>query len=178
MKRVFVPDDSEPLSKIVKLTEFSDNVLTPFLDSQSTQSLMSAVLPDLMFDGIITGPVHTMDIDLLNCSINNLAPFMQRRIASSIGLDVEPILMSREPLHLPLTNNLMHYYCSLENRLANTFHINISLVPVFADGNCLYRALSHIIFGTESKFEMLKQNLIGRFMSSPQHFPNVMEKSG
>ena len=25
---------------------------------------------------------------------------------------------------------------------------------------------------------MLKQNLIGRFMSSPQHFPNDMEKSG
>ena len=81
-------------------------------------------------------------------------------------------------LHRPITNNLMHYYCSLENRLANTFHMNISIVPVFADGNCLYRALSHIIFGTESKFEMLKQNLIGRFMSSPQHFPNVMEKSG
>ena len=25
---------------------------------------------------------------------------------------------------------------------------------------------------------MLKENLIGRLMSSPQHFPNVMEKSG
>ena len=25
---------------------------------------------------------------------------------------------------------------------------------------------------------MLKQNLIGRFMSSPKHFPNVREKSG
>ena len=72
----------------------------------------------------------------------------------------------------------MHYYCSMENRLANTFHVNISLVPICADGNCLYRALSHNIFGTESKFEMLKQNLIGRIMLSPQHFLNVMEKSG
>ena len=178
MKRVSVPDDSEPLSKKPKLTEFSDNILSPFLDSQSTQSPMSTVLPDLMFDGVITGPVHTMDIDLHNCSINNLTPLMQRRIASIIGLNVKPILMIREPLHRPLTNNLLHYYCSLENRLANTFHINISLVPVFPDGNCLYRALSHIIFGNESKFEMLKQNLIGRFMSSPEHFLNVMEKSG
>ena len=139
---------------------------------------MSTVFPDLMFDGVITGPLLTMDTDLLNCSIINLTPLMQRRIASSIGLDVEPILMTREPLHRPLTNNLMQYYCTLENRLANTFHRNISLVPVFADDNCLYRALSHIIFGTESKFEMLEQNLIGRFMSSPEHFPNVMEKSG
>ena len=139
---------------------------------------MSTVLPDLMFDGVITGPVHTMDIDLLNCSINNLTPLMQTRIARSIGLDVEQILMIREPLHRPFTNNLLHYYCSLQNRLANTFHIKISLVPVFPDGNCLYRALSHIIFGTESKFEMLKQHLIGRFMSIPEHFPNVMEKSG
>ena len=86
---------------------------------------MSTVLPDLMFDGVITGPVHNMDIDLLNYSINNLTTLMQRRIASSIGLDVEPVLMTREPLHRPLTNNLMQYYCSLENRLANTFHMNI-----------------------------------------------------
>ena len=54
----------------------------------------------------------------------------------------------------------MHYYCSLENRLANTFHINMYSVPVFSDGNCLHRASSYIIFGTKSKFEMLKQNLI------------------
>ena len=105
---------------------------------------MSTVLPDLMFDGVITDPVHTMDIDLLNCSINNLTHLMQRRIASSTGLDVEPILMTRESLHRPLTNNLFHYYCSLENRLANTFHKNIFLVPVFADGNSLYRALSQL----------------------------------
>ena len=65
VKRVFVPDDSEPLSKLPKLTEFSVNIISPFLDSQSTQSPMSTVLPDLMFDGVITGPVHTMDIDLL-----------------------------------------------------------------------------------------------------------------
>ena len=89
---------------------------------------MSTVLTDLMFDGVITGPLHTMDTDFLNCSNNNLTPLMQRRIASSIGLDVEPILMTRESLHRPLTNNLLHYYCSLENRLANTFRINISIV--------------------------------------------------
>ena len=115
VKRVSVPDDSEPLIKIPKLTEFSDNILSPFLDSQSTQSPMSTVLPDLMFDGVITGPLHTMKTDFLNCSINNLTPLMQRRI----GLDVEPILMTRESLHLPLTNNFLHYYCSLENRLTH-----------------------------------------------------------
>ena len=70
--------------------------------------MSGTVLPDLMFDGVISGPLHTMDIDLPNSSINNLIPLMQRRIASSIGLNVEPILMSREPLHRPLTNNLMH----------------------------------------------------------------------
>ena len=119
---------TEPLGKIPEVTEFSDKILSPFLDSQSTQSPMSTVLPDLMFDGVITGPGHTMDIDLLNCSINNLTPLMQRRIVRSIGLDVEPILMTREPLHRPLINNLMHYYCSLENRLANTFHHSLPYI--------------------------------------------------
>ena len=102
---------------------------------------------------------------------------MQRRIANIIGLDVEQILMNRETLHQPLNNNLMRNYCSLEDRLANSSYANISLVPVFADGNCLYRALSHI-FDTESKFETLKQHLIAKSMSSAQHFPNVMEKCG
>ena len=77
-----------------------------------------------------------------------------------------------------LDHNLLKYYSSLENRLLNTIHIGISLVPVIPDGNYLYRALSHIIFGTQSKYATLKQHLISTLFSSPEHFPNVMEKSG
>ena len=103
MKRVFVPNDSGPLSKIPKRTEFSDSIFRPFMGSQATQSPMSStVFHDFMFDGIITGPVHTMDIDLFNCSTDNMTPLMKSNIASSTGLDVETILMNREPLHQPL----------------------------------------------------------------------------
>ena len=46
------------------------------------------------------------------------------------------------------------------------------------DGNCLYRSLSHIIFGTENCFDILKYNLINTFITSTQHHYNVMHRSG
>ena len=46
------------------------------------------------------------------------------------------------------------------------------------DGNCLYRSLSHIIFGTENCFDILKYNLINSFISSTQHHYNVIHRSG
>ena len=56
----------------------------------------------------------------------------------------------------------------------NTLH----LCPVIGDGNCLYRSLSHIIFGTERYYYTLKYNLIRKFRSTPQHTLNIMHMSG
>ena len=176
VKRAIVPDDSEPLSKFPKLSPFTDNNLIPFLDSQISHSSPNGGSPDVIFDGVITNPVD-MGEDIQNGLNNKFTLPMQRRIASSIGLDAGPILLNRDIVNL-LDRNLLQYYSSLENRLLNTFHIGISLVPVIPDGNCLYRALSHIIFGTQSKYATLKQHLISTFLASQEHFPNVMEKSG
>ena len=52
------------------------------------------------------------------------------------------------------------------------------LCPVYGDDNCLYRTLSHIIFGSESSYRILKHSLISRFKSTPAHFYNFMRKSG
>ena len=59
-----------------------------------------------------------------------------------------------------------------------SFLHNIFLIPVIADGNCLFRALSNIIFGTESKYESFKPHLFAKFRSSPFHFLNEMNKLG
>ena len=41
-----------------------------------------------------------------------------------------------------------------------TFYI----CPVIGDGNCLYRAISHIIFGTETLFAELKEKLLHKLI--------------
>ena len=76
-----------------------------------------------------------------------------------------------------IRGNILQYYSPLEYKLANTFHMNISLVPVSSDGNCLNREL-HLFFGTESRHEILKHQLIATIRTSIQQFPNVLQKLG
>ena len=74
--------------------------------------------------------------------------------------------------------HLSRYYASLEIRLLRMFGHAFNLCPVIGDGNCLYRALSHIIFGTEICYNELKYNLIRTFRNSPRHTLNVLYMSG
>ena len=177
VKRKFESNNSDQSSKFPKLTESIDNDISINLDSQCIPSLPNNNSPDLLFNGFITGPVD-MTRDLLLASINNLTIPMRMRIASCIGLESEPILINREISNRIFGAKLHQYYYSLENRLANKFQHNIFLIPVIADGSCLFRALSHIIFGTESKYESFKHHLIAKFRSSPFHFFNEMNKLG
>ena len=177
VKRKFESNDSDQSSKVPKLTESIDNDISINLYSQCIPSLPNNNSPDLLFNGLITEPVD-MTGDLLLGSINNLTIPMRMRIASCIGLESEPILINREISNQIFGANLHQYYYSLENRLANKFQHNIFVIPVIADGNCLFRALSHIIFGTESKYESFKHHLISKFRSSPFHFLNEMNKLG
>ena len=98
---------------------------------------------------------------------------MRQRLAHSIDLDI-PILPIRE------TNicGFSTYYSTLQSQLVNYFGQAVSVYTVDPDGNCLYRALSHLIFGTENCFEVLKHKLINKFINSPQHHFNVMRRSG
>ena len=56
--------------------------------------------------------------------------------------------------------------------------MNVYLYNVQPDGNCLYHALSHIIFGSEDHYELLKHKLIETFLASPHMHFNVMQISG
>ena len=58
------------------------------------------------------------------------------------------------------------------------FGQSFTLCPVIGDGNCLYRSLSHIIFGTETLYDQLKQNMIFKFRDCPEHILNVINMSG
>ena len=40
------------------------------------------------------------------------------------------------------------------------YRFNMMLVPVIGDGNCLFRSLSHIIFGNESEYNNVRISLI------------------
>ena len=56
--------------------------------------------------------------------------------------------------------------------------MNVSIYSIQPDGNCLYRALSHIIFGVEDYHELLKDKLLLTFVASPNLHFNDMQKSG
>ena len=75
-----------------------------------------------------------------------------------------------------LCGPILHYYQSLKARLRNNLVFNF--ICVYGDGNCLYRTLSHVIFGSESSYRILKHTLISKFKSTPAHFYNVMRRSG
>ena len=55
--------------------------------------------------------------------------------------------------------------------------LRIRLSQMFRDTNCLYRSLSHIIFGTEKHYD-LKSKLITKFRNNPEHTLNVTHMSG
>ena len=86
---------------------------------------------------------------------------MWQKIAHSIGLYEIPILPNRET-RIALDD----YYTSLQAQLSTYFDQNVSVYHVQPDGNCLYRSLSHIIFGTGNCFDILKYNLINSFITS------------
>ena len=109
-------------------------------------------------------------------SVNNFTLAMRLNLAHSIGLGTEAIVPNREDLSIRGT--YLRYYTSLTTKLFDKFGIDFHLCPVYGDGNCLYRALSHIIFGNERSHHVLKQCLICEFEANPQHYYNVMGRSG
>ena len=78
-------------------------------------------------------------------SVNKFTIAMRLNLAQSLGLGTEEILPNREDLSIRGTS--LRYYTSLTTKLLVKFGIEFHLCPVYGDGNSLYRALSHIIFG-------------------------------
>ena len=98
---------------------------------------------------------------------------MRRKLVQSIDLESQQIL----PI-FDTVGGYNSYYSSLQTQLVNYFGQVITIYKVEPDGNCLYRALSHFIFGLENCFEILKHKLIETFISNLQHHFNVMNNSG
>ena len=93
----------------------------------------------------------------------------------TLDMELQPILYIRSSRMVIIDSTLKDYYESLEARLSHLFGHNFELCPVTGDGNCLYRALAHIIFGTVEIYEHLKCQLIRKFLISPLHCYNVMK---
>ena len=91
------------------------------------------------------------------------------QVGGELGIDCLIILPVRETRRLSSS-----YYSSLEIKLISYFGVNVSLYSVKSDGNCLYRALSHIILGNEEYYAELKSKLIEKFVACQNHHFNVM----
>ena len=154
-KRESVLSDSDGKSKVIKLNEFNNNTLIPL------ESIHVPMDAECVFDGILRDPQDFSQF-LLNSSFNNFTIEMRQRLAHSIGIDSVFIQPDRETRRIATS-----YYISLHRQLMSYLGMNVSLYNVQPDGNCLYRALSHIIFGSEDHYELLKHKLIQTFLASP-----------
>ena len=98
---------------------------------------------------------------------------MRLKLAQSLVIDGAFILLIREIHQISST-----YYLALKIQLLDYFGVSISLYSVKPDGNCLYRALSHLILGNQEYYDMLKKKLIAKFVNSDTHHFNIMRQSG
>ena len=170
-KRVMMAD-SERKSKVSKIFEFSQSSVVTLEDPENNAFQSNRVTfesSDVVFNAtIIRHPSMTGHSEI--ALINNFTLAMR----CNLVLENEAILPNREDI---LSRGpILHYYQSLKARLRNKFGPQIYLCPVYGDGNCLYRTLSHVIFGSESSYRILEHSLISKFKSTPAHFYNVMRR--
>ena len=120
--------------------------------------------------------IHEIDQDVIIDQVNHPPPVpaitvennshtftdeMRRALADSINLQHLPI-KSTDFTGATITST--RYYSGIHTHLKSRF--NMKLVPVIGDGNCLFRALSHIIFGDESEHNNVRISLINSFAQS------------
>ena len=74
---------------------------------------------------------------------------MRNQLAMSLDMELQPKLYIQNSRMVIVDSTLKDYYASLEAKLSHLFGHNFELCPVTGDGNCLYQALAHMIFGTE-----------------------------
>ena len=76
---------------------------------------------------------------------------MRRTLAERIGLGHILVQVYRTTIELVANKS---YYTNFTVRLQNRFRLTIS--PVYGDGNCLYRTITHIIFGNQTYYNSVK----------------------
>ena len=178
VKRGSKGDNYERESKVSKIFEFSDSDVIALEDPRECVLLSN----DISFgspDNILCEVIRFLRDKTEHSgvtSVNNFTLAMRLNLAYSIGLGAEEIIPNREDLSIRGT--YLRYYASLTTKLFDKFGIDFHLCQVYGDGNCLYRALSHIIFGNERLHHVLKQCMICEFEANPQHYYIVMGRSG
>ena len=122
----------------------------PYSDSEpdsvpdDTETEASLPFSQVQKTGLIESPTG---------SANQFSTIIRNHIAMTLDMELQPILSFRNNRMAIVDSTLQDYYALLEARLSHLFDHNVKLCPVTGDGNCLYRALAHIIFGTEALYE-------------------------
>ena len=129
-------------------------------DIDNTSICIHEAVQDVIIDRVnIPPPVPTINV-VGNIS-RTLTDAMRRALADSINLQHLPIRSTDFTGASPTSTR---YYSRLRTQLQSRF--NMMLVPVIGDGNCLFRALSHIIFGDKSEHNNVRLSLINTFSQS------------
>ena len=152
------------------------NFNTPLHDT-SDSSLM-----DLSLNGSPNStPEHVPSVSIhpefIAHSVNNFSLCMRVQLAQSIDIDCRTNISTRTETSIR-DSNFQNYYLCLKLSLSQHFVQHLDIYPVMGDGNCLYRSLSHITFGTETMYEQLRTKLIRKIYENPEHIVNVMQISG
>ena len=95
-----------------------------------------------------------------NIISNNYITFtqaMRLALSYSIYLNTTPLTQTD---FVGRASNSNHYRC-MHTNIQDRF--NTRIVPILADGNCFFRAFSHIIFGNESEHNKVRVSLINTF---------------
>ena len=96
---------------------------------------------------------------------DNANPFtfaMRQSLAQCINLPRIPL---RQTNYTGCRVSATGYYDFMRANVRDRF--NFRIVPVTGDGNCLFRTLSHILFGDESEHHNIRGSLIDTFEQSP-----------
>ena len=138
-----------------------DKIVSSSNGDTDNNSCIHQTCQDVIIDRVhIPPPVPTTTV--AGNTSRTLTDAMRRALADSINLQHLPL---RSTDFAGATTTSIRYYSIMRTHLQSRF--NMRLVPVTGDGNCLFRALSHIIFGNESEHQNVRISLIHTFEHSP-----------
>ena len=151
-----------------ELKIMSENIFSPVLPkSKVVDSLGEPFEPDENPlnspppEPIILASPMVADYSVSYVRINSFSLEMRRTLAQRIGLG-HIVIDPNRTTEQSLVNR--SYYAGFTVRLQTKFRLTIS--PVFGDGNCLYRTISHILFGNQIYYNSVKEGILNSFLAS------------
>ena len=105
-------------------------------------------------------PSQIVPHNIINDNYNTFTLAMRLALSYRINLNTRPLTQTD---FVGIASNSNHY-SFIHTNIKDRF--NFRIVPVIADGDCFFRALSHIIFGNESELNKVRVSLINTFEQS------------